>query len=217
MRGGIVDVYPADCPAPVRLELWGDTVDTLSYFDLLTQRRTDPLKEIAIPPAAEIMYDDGPALAEKIAALAAGLRGKGAAAQRENLLADTDRLRGGSLPASLDKYIPLIYEKPATLFDYAGEALVFVSELGKVRERLRTAHWQLHEDIETLLEEGQLCRGLTDYALEWDGVALALERGGCILLEAFARSGQDLAIRSLYNLNARQLPGMVWRHGGAGR
>lgn len=211
VRGGIVDVYPADCPAPVRLELWGDTVDTLSYFDLLTQRRTDPLKEIAIPPAAEIMYDDGPALAEKIAALAAGLRGKGAAAQRENLLADTDRLRGGSLPASLDKYIPLIYEKPATLFDYAGEALVFVSELGKVRERLRTAHWQLHEDIETLLEEGQLCRGLTDYALEWDGVALALERGGCILLEAFARSGQDLAIRSLYNLNARQLP--VWSGG----
>ncbi len=211
VRGGIVDVYPADCPAPVRLELWGDTVDTLSYFDLLTQRRTDPLKEIAIPPAAEIMYDDGPALAEKIAALAAGLRGKGAAAQRENLLADTDRLRGGSLPASLDKYIPLIYEKPATLFDYAGEALVFVSELGKVRERLRTAHWQLHEDIETLLEEGQLCRGLTDYALEWDGVALALERGGCILLEAFARSVQDLAIRSLYNLNARQLP--VWSGG----
>lgn len=211
VRGGIVDVYPADCPAPVRLELWGDTVDTLSYFDLLTQRRTDPLKEIAIPPAAEIMYDDGPALAEKIAALAAGLRGKGAAAQRENLLADTDRLRGGSLPATLDKYIPLIYEKPATLFDYAGEALVFVSELGKVRERLRTAHWQLHEDIETLLEEGQLCRGLTDYALEWDGVALALERGGCILLEAFARSGQDLAIRSLYNLNARQLP--VWSGG----
>ena len=211
VRGGIVDVYPADCPAPVRLELWGDTVDTLSYFDLLTQRRTDPLKEIAIPPAAEIMYDDGPALAEKIAALAAGLRGKGAAAQRENLLADTDRLRGGSLPASLDKYIPLIYEKPATLFDYAGEALVFVSELGRVRERLRTAHWQLHEDIETLLEEGQLCRGLTDYALEWDGVALALERGGCILLEAFARSGQDLAIRSLYNLNARQLP--VWSGG----
>ena len=58
-------------------------------------------------------------------------------------------------------------------------SLVFVSELGKVRERVRTAHWQLHQDIETLLEEGQLCRGLTDYALEWDGIALSLERSGC--------------------------------------
>lgn len=58
VRGGIVDVFPADSPAPVRMELWGDTVDTLSYFDLLTQRRTEPLDAIAIPPAAEIMYDD---------------------------------------------------------------------------------------------------------------------------------------------------------------
>ena len=40
VRGGILDVYPADCPAPVRIELWGDTVDTLSFFDLLSQRRT---------------------------------------------------------------------------------------------------------------------------------------------------------------------------------
>ena len=212
VRGGIVDVYPADSPAPVRAELWGDTVDTLSYFDRMTQRRTDPLKAVAIPPAAEILYDDGPALADKIEALASGLRGKGSAAQRQNLLADVDRLRGGGLPASLDKYIPLIYAQPATLFDYAGpDALVFVSELGKVRERVRTAHWQLHQDIETLLEEGQLCRGLTDYALEWDGIALSLERSGCLLLEAFARSGQELPLRALYNLNARQLP--VWSGG----
>ena len=141
VRGGIVDVYPADSPAPVRAELWGDTVDTLSYFDRMTQRRTDPLKAVAIPPAAEILYDDGPALADKIEALASGLRGKGSAAQRQNLLADVDRLRGGGLPASLDKYIPLIYAQPATLFDYAGpDALVFVSELGKVRERVRTAY-----------------------------------------------------------------------------
>ena len=49
VRGGIIDVYPAACPAPIRLELWGDTVDTLSYFDLLTQRRTDNLDAAAIP------------------------------------------------------------------------------------------------------------------------------------------------------------------------
>lgn len=103
----------------VRLELWGDTLDTISYFDLLTQRRTEGLKEVAITPAAEIVYDDAEKLAGAIEALAAGLRGRGAAAQKENLLADSERLRAGGQPASLDKYIPLIFDRPATLFEYA--------------------------------------------------------------------------------------------------
>ena len=74
VRGGIVDVYPASCPAPIRMELWGDTVDTLGYFDLITQRRTEQLDAVAIPPAAEIMYDDAATLAADIDALAGSLR-----------------------------------------------------------------------------------------------------------------------------------------------
>ena len=211
VRGGILDVYPADCPAPIRIELWGDAVDTLSYFDLLSQRRTESLETISIPPAAEIMYDDPDTLAEKIGALAAGLRGKNAAAATENLLADAERLRGGGQPASFDRYIPLIYEKPATLFDYADGALFFVSEMAKVRERLRTSQWQLQEDIKTLLAEGQLCRGLTDYAMDEAGVLAELERRGAVLFDTFARSGSEIRLNALYNVNARQLP--VWSGG----
>ena len=211
VRGGIFDVFPADCPAPVRIELWGDTVDTLSYFDLLSQRRTDPLSALSIPPAAEIGYDDGADLAAKIEKLAGTLRGKGAEVQRENLLADVDRLRGGSQPASLDKYIPLVYPIPATLFDYAEDAVWCVSEPARVRERMRTAEWQLHEDIKTLLEEGQLCRGLSEYMLSPDGLFAELQSRLCVLMDAFARSGPDMRLRQVYNITARQLP--VWSGG----
>ncbi len=211
VRGGIVDVYAAQCSSPIRIELWGDIVDTLSYFDLLTQRRTDAIAAADIPPAAEILYDDAEALAGRIEALVAPLRGKTAAIQRETLLADADRLRGGGCPASLDKYIPLIYPRPATALDYAGDSLLLVSEGVKVRERLRTAQWQLQEDIKTLLEEGQLCRGLSDYMLDWSGLATLLEQRDTVFLEAFARSSPDIKIHSLYNITARQLP--VWSGG----
>ena len=211
VRGGIVDVYAAQCSSPIRIELWGDTVDTLSYFDLLTQRRTDAIAAADIPPAAEILYDDAEALVGRIEALVAPLRGKTAAIQRETLLADADRLRGGGCPASLDKYIPLIYPRPATALDYAGDSLLLVSEGVKVRERLRTAQWQLQEDIKTLLEEGQLCRGLSDYMLDWSGLATLLEQRDTVFLEAFARSSPDIKIHSLYNITARQLP--VWSGG----
>ena len=211
VRGGITDVYPAQNSAPVRIELWGDTVDTLSYFDLLSQRRTDPLDAVDIPPAAEILYDHPEELAARIEELVSALRGKTAAQQRENLLADADRLRGGGAPASLDKYIPLIYDTPATVLDYAAGSLILLSEGSKVKERLRTAQWQLQEDIKTLLEEGQLCRGLSEYMLDWDGLAMHLERRDTVFLEAFARSNPEIKIHSLYNINARQLP--VWSGG----
>ena len=116
VRGGIVDVYPADSTDPMRIELWGDTVDTIAAFDLLSQRRTESLEAVSIPPAAEIACDDPAALAAKLTALANAQRGKMAPTVKEHLLADADELRGGVQPASMDPYISLLYEK-ATLFD----------------------------------------------------------------------------------------------------
>ncbi len=208
VRGGIVDVYPAAAPSPVRIELWGDTVDTISYFDLITQRRTDQLDSISVAPAAEIMYDDPLELAEKIERMVSALRGKDAATQKEKLGMDIDRLRGGSLPASLDKYIPLIYDTPATLFDYCGDSLLFVSEVNKIKERARTFHWQLNEDIKGLMEEGELCRALTAFALPQDVLQLRIEQMGGILMDTFAGGLWNIAVKGLYNVTARQLP--VW-------
>ena len=208
VRGGIVDVYPAACPAPIRLELWGDTIDTLSYFDLLTQRRTDSLDAAAIPPAAEIMYDDPVELAAEIEALATAQRGKNGPVVRENLLRDVERLRGGTHPGSVDKYLPLIYKEKANLFTYMRDSLLFVSEPAKVRERVRTYHWQLEQDETALLEEGQLCRPLMEYAPSWERVTACLERLPTVMLDAFSRVGVAVRLEKMYTVDARQLP--VW-------
>ena len=210
VRGGIIDFFPGDRSDPVRIELWGDVIDSISAFDPLSQRRTENLDTVSVTPAAEIMYDNPLELAAKIEQLATGLRGKSAEAKKV-LLADVERLRTGRAPASFDKYIPLIYEQPATLFDYMGkDDLLFVSELARVKERMRSAEWQLGEDIKTLLDEGQLCRGLSDYMMDTAGLQLMLERGGCIRLDTFARS-DDMKLYGLYNIDARQLP--VWSGG----
>ena len=208
VRGGIVDVYPAACPAPIRIELWGDTVDTLSYFDLLTQRRTEPLEAAAIPPAAEIMYDDPAALAADIEALANAQRGTNAPVVKENLRRDVDRLRGGLHPGSVDKYLPLIYPVKANAFTYMRDALLFVSEPAKMRERVRTYRWQLEQDETALLEEGLLCRALMEYAPTWEQVAAQLEQRPTVLLDAFSRGGIGVRLEKMYTVDARQLP--VW-------
>ena len=55
LRGGILDFFSPAHPHPVRLELWGDEVDTLSLFDVETQRRIETLEQAVILPAAEVL------------------------------------------------------------------------------------------------------------------------------------------------------------------
>ena len=64
VRGSITDIFPVSEMFP--LEFWGDTIDTVSAFDIESQRRTDTLKRIAVPPAMEVLFDSPSALINKI-------------------------------------------------------------------------------------------------------------------------------------------------------
>lgn len=207
VRGGIVDIYSSASPAPVRIELWGDTVDTVSYFDVLTQRRTESLQTVSIPPAAEIMYDDANELAQKLESLSRVQRGKMADRVKNALLNDADRLRGGMKPVSSDRYLSLIYS-PANLFSYLSDALIAVSEPAKCKERMRNYHWQLEQDVTGMLEDGTLCRDLVSYAPSWEELLRTWERFPLLMMDSFARTTEELPLRSMYTVDARQLP--IW-------
>lgn len=116
MRGGIIDIFPTYLNEPVRIEFWGDTVDTISSFDIDTQRRSGKVDFIEITPANEVLVDDNFKFADKIEALSKGLKGKAIKA-REKLNNDIDKLRQGLHLNCLDKYLPLIYNSNG-VFDY---------------------------------------------------------------------------------------------------
>jgi len=204
VRGGIIDVFPAAVPAPIRLELWGDTVDTLSYFDAETQRRTDNLDAVCVPPAVELLCADPAALAARLRELAASLRGKQQEA-KEWLLADAERLNGGG-HLSLDRYTAILYPKPATLLDYLSDSPVLVCEWSFAREQAHAAFWRMEEEVRSLLEQGKLCRSLERFAADEGAFWAALERRPLAVTENFSRSVKQLPLRTNLHMNARQLP-----------
>ncbi len=55
VRGGVIDVFSALYHLPIRLEFWGDRLESMRYFDPLSQRSLTPLKEMVLPPASEII------------------------------------------------------------------------------------------------------------------------------------------------------------------
>ena len=54
IRGSIVDIFPVQSALPVRIEFWGDEIDSISLFEIESQRRTKQLDEINIAPAIVI-------------------------------------------------------------------------------------------------------------------------------------------------------------------
>ena len=54
LRGGILDVYPLTSPWPVRLEFFGDELESLRQFDPLTQISREEITAVTIPPAGEL-------------------------------------------------------------------------------------------------------------------------------------------------------------------
>ena len=188
VRGGIVDVFPPREQNPIRVEYWGDDIDTLSYFELDSQRRTDAADRLSVSPAGEVTASGeslkGP-LEEFINSL--GSR-KNAAAARQVLQKDLDTLNSGLELDSYDKYFPLVYDRFCCLLDYFHNAPVFCSEYSSAKENARAAFWQYSEDIKLLFGEGQLCKGLDSYLLSLEETEARLEEHRPAYLETFARS-----------------------------
>lgn len=207
VRGGIVDFFSPDDEEPVRIELWGDTVDTMCHFDVSTQRRTVNIDEILIAPSKEIIIDDNNELIEKIEKLASSIRGKKTDIIREKLYADIDRLKGGLSVGSADKYLPLIYS-PATIFDYAKDYLLFAVETGGIKEKVSSSQKLLLEDIKACVDEGILCKGLDKFCLTFNELVEKYQEFGATYIDNFARGSFDTPVKSLTTFNGNTLP--VW-------
>lgn len=201
-RGSILDLFPIQEKQPVRLEFWDDTLDTISYFDPQSQRRTESLSQLTIPPALESLAQPEQ-LADAIEALARTLRGKHAADAKARLLADAEQLRGGALPAGIDKYQPLLYDPPATVLDYA-DGPVFLSEYSAVLEHMRAVLSRHMEDTRLLLEQGELCKGLSGYYLEPAQLFAKLETRTVVCLNTFLQGGDRMEYRRLISMEAVQ-------------
>ncbi len=59
VRGGVIDVFPTSYPQPVRIEFWGDRIESIRYFDPMSQRSKEDLKEVVLLPANEIIMEKG--------------------------------------------------------------------------------------------------------------------------------------------------------------
>lgn len=125
VRGSLVDMFPAGESHGLRLDFFGDEIESIRSFDPGDQRSIARVESFTLLPASEALLDD-----EGIKRFRSRYREEfGANATGDPLY---QAVSEGRRLAGMDHWLPLIEEKLATLFDHLGDGLVFVRDIGSV-------------------------------------------------------------------------------------
>ena len=206
VRGGIVDLYAPDMQKPCRIEFWGDEIDNIRTFDLVSQRREGEVKKVYLSPAREVLFGDAKETAMRLRATIEKAKGTRRTALEQAAQSDLALLDAGTMPCALDKYLGLRYEKPALVLEYLENPLVFFSEPSAIREAARALEFRFGEELKGLFEEGVLCAGMDRF---YEGSAAlwhTAEKNSAILCENFARTVPDVQLTETVNMPAHALP-----------
>ncbi len=131
VRGGLVDIFPPGADEPVRLDFFGDTLETVRAFDAATQRTTKQLRRFELAAASEILLTE-----QSISRFRSGFLAAFGAAGDDPLY---EAISAGRTHAGAEHWLPLFYEETDTLFDFLGEALIFTDHLSEEAVEARLA------------------------------------------------------------------------------
>ena len=210
-RGGILDFFSPSQAQPLRVEFWGDEIDSISSFDTASQRRTESLERCSVLPAAETLPSlcrGGSAqLAAELKKLAARAERRGDARLAGTLAEDAERLENGAELRAADRYAGLVYSRRACALDYAPEgALVVLDQPGRFMDRAREYAKQLESDVEQLRSAGRMAAKAADFCLGEQEALDALARFTLYMADAFTAGRYPLPTASVTGIAAKQLP-----------
>lgn len=146
VRGGILDLFAPGAEEPIRLDFFGDTLETIRAFDPASQRTTGTRKEFALQPMSEITLS-----AEMISRFRKNYVAMFGAPQRDDALYQA--ISEGRRFAGMEHWLPLFYDELETVFDHAGSMPVVFDHL--VQEALTERHATVVDHFESRLRQSE--------------------------------------------------------------
>ena len=144
VRGGIIDFY-SPLNKPIRLDLFGNTIDSIKSFDLISQRSLELLKEIFVYPASEIILND-----KTIENFRINFNKK-FGSQKEKVKIYDSISEGISYPG-MEHWLPFFYNKTGSIFDYVDKPIILLDHLydSSLDDFLETVndHFQSRKDYD---------------------------------------------------------------------
>lgn len=217
VRGGIIDIFPLTEEAPVRMEFWGDEIDSIRSFDVSSQRSIERLEEIALFPAAEIVLEPDTAAAgfqrvekekkEYVASLRK--QGKNEEAHRiEEIIKEFKEnityLQGA---VGIDSYIKFFFQETVSFFDYftSETSVIFLDEPGRLIEKGEAVSTEFSESMISRIEKGYILPSQMDVIFDYKKLLADLSRKRTCVLSTMAHKAGLLATAHQYDLTVKSV------------
>ena len=168
VRGGIIDIGITDNDG-VRIEFWGDDIDSIRMFKISSQRSTDMLNYYTIYPAHEfLLLDNVENIIKKIEEFPNKFENKNEDGEREDkkfkneyiekaeeiIKQDIEIIRSGDYISKIDKYFNCFYQKQSNFLDYLTDNFVIIfDEIGKINQRIENINKENNQLIKNLIEK----------------------------------------------------------------
>ena len=172
-RGGIVDLFPSTLPRPVRVEFFGDEIDSLRTFDQETQRSLNPITECVIGPAREALPALGPHAVQELEQLDTSFLQHDA---RERWQRDMEELRNRRSFDDIAFYLPYLHSS-ATILDYLPRGgLLVLDNPETIQNRIAEFDDQAVEMKERLEHDHENPPRLRDVYVSWNQLAPQIQQ-----------------------------------------
>ena len=223
VRGDIIDVFDLTEENPVRIELWGDTIESIRYFDVLTQRSMEEMDTVTVYPATEFILSDDELRAgmDRICAecdeqedkLRKAFKTEEAHRLKTNVKQLREEVLELSLKVNLESYIKYFYEDndnaklismPEWIKEISGgEAFIFLEEPERLREQANAIYTEFSESCAHRLEKGYCLPGQTDILYTGEEIAARISECNAVSVSTLSTSAGYFDVSYRYDIGAR--------------
>ena len=216
VRGGIIDIYPFTSENPVRIEFWGDDIDSIRTYDPQSQRSIDKIDIVDIYPASELVLsgqviDAGiERIKKKKKKQSAALKKqmKGEEAQRLEFVTEevTEGLKNGWRTGNTEGYLKYFYNDTASLIDYLpANTVCFIDEPGRVAEKAAATELEFNESMYNRLSGGVILPGQADILFESKHIFSKLQKDNTCQLAGLDFVDKRLPAKEKFNITVKSI------------
>ena len=204
LRGGILDIFSSVNTHAVRIELWGDEVDSIRILDTVSQRSIENAKSIKIYPMRELVYHN-----EDVKKAIGNIKSelKSIKNKSDQLKISTDEaieklstLRSFS---GVEKYFTYFYSETSTLIDYFDNPIIFVDEPNRVQEHCKFITNEFVNSIESRIDKGTMLPNQLNMIYTYDDIIVKVENNTSVLMTSLMTTLNDYKPKELVDFQVK--------------
>ena len=211
VRGGIIDLFTAINRDAIRIEFWGDEIDSIRLLDSMSQRSIEKIDEITIFPMRELVYTEEE-LSSAIKKMEIDYQQQVALYHKAGLLDEAEKLRETTFEAieklkqsksfsGVDKYIQYFYEGTVTILDYLSkDTILFFDEPAKIASHADNVWFEFEESIKNRIQKGYMLPKQMNMVYSYAEIIAKTSAFKTVFLANIAHSVKDFSVSAMIDI-----------------